>query len=62
MRNHKARFCARGDKQIEGVDYFEIYDPVAAWYTVCMVMNISIQREWATQQVDLSNAFVQAKL
>ena len=62
MRNHKARFCARGDKQIEGVDYFESYAPVAAWSTFRMVMNIAIQRGWATRQVDFSNAFVQARL
>ena len=27
-----------------------------------MVMNIAIQRGWATGQVDFSNAFVQARL
>jgi hypothetical protein len=61
MRKHKARFCCtRGDKQIEGVDYFESYAPVVAWSTVRMVMNIAVQRGWATRQVDFSNAFVQA--
>jgi hypothetical protein len=34
MRKHKARFCVRGDKQLEGVDYFESYAPVVAWSTV----------------------------
>jgi hypothetical protein len=34
MRMHKARFCCRGDKQIEGVDDFESYVPVVAWSTV----------------------------
>jgi hypothetical protein len=58
MRKHKARFCCRGDKQIEGVDFFESYAPVAAWSTVRMLMNISVQRGWATRQVDFSNAFV----
>ncbi len=33
-RKFKARFCARGDRQIEGVDYFEKYAPVAQWSTV----------------------------
>jgi hypothetical protein len=62
MRKLKARFCVRGDKQIAGVDYFESYAPVASWSTVRMVMNIAIQRGWATRQVDFSNAFVQATL
>jgi hypothetical protein len=56
MRKNKARFCVRGDKQIAGVDYFESYAPVASWSTVRMVMNLAIQRGWATRQVDFSNA------
>jgi hypothetical protein len=63
MHKHKAtRFCVRGDKQIEGVDYFESYAPVVAWSTVRMIMNMTVQRRWATQQVDFLNAFVQASL
>ena len=30
----KARYCARGYKQVEGVDYFETYSPVVMWMTV----------------------------
>jgi hypothetical protein len=62
MQKNKARFCVRGDKQIAGVDFFESYAPVAAWLTVQMVMNLAIQRGWATRQVDFLNAFVQATL
>jgi hypothetical protein len=61
-RKSKARFCVRGDKQIAGVDYFESYAPVASWSTIRMVMNLAVQRGWATRQVDFSNAFVQAEL
>ena len=53
LRKHKARFCCQGDKQIEGVDYFESYAPVVSWSTVCMVMNIAIQRGWSND--DLSS-------
>jgi hypothetical protein len=34
FRKTKARYCARGDKQIEGFDCFEKYAPVAQWSTV----------------------------
>lgn len=34
VRKLKARFCVRGDQQIEGVDYFESYAPVVQWSTV----------------------------
>jgi hypothetical protein len=62
MRKNKAWFCVRGDKQIAGVDCFESYAPVASWSTVRMVMNLAIQRGWATCQVDFSYAFVQGDL
>ena len=28
IKKFKARFCARGDQQVEGVDYFDTYAPV----------------------------------
>jgi hypothetical protein len=62
IKKFKARFCVRGDKQIEGVDYFESYAPVVAWSTVRMILCLAIQQGWATKMVDFSNAFVQAEL
>ena len=61
-KSFKARFCVRGDKQIEGVDYFESYAPVASWTTIRMLLCLSVNQGWETKQVDFSNAFVQAKL
>ena len=62
LRKHKARFCVRGDRQIEGVDYTEKYSPVVSWSTVRMLLTLSISQNLYTKQVDFSNAFVQAKL
>ena len=28
IKEFKARFCARGDMQLEGIDFFETYNPV----------------------------------
>jgi hypothetical protein len=38
---HKARYCARGDQQDSGVDYFESYAPDTMWPTVRVMMILS---------------------
>ena len=40
-RKLKARFCVRGDKQIEGIDYFETYAPVVSWSTVRLMFTMA---------------------
>ncbi|MGH3053412.1 MAG: reverse transcriptase domain-containing protein [Gaiellaceae bacterium] len=62
FRKFKGRFCVRGDKQVEGVDYFEKYAPVVQWPTVRMMLCMAAHLGLATRQIDFSNAFVQAML
>jgi Reverse transcriptase (RNA-dependent DNA polymerase)/GAG-pre-integrase domain len=62
LRKHKARFCVRGDRQVEGVDYADKYSPVVSWSTVRMLLTLALKENLATRQVDFSNAFVQAHL
>jgi len=59
---HKARFCARGDMQIEGVDFFETYAPVVHWSTIRLLLSTVLTEGWTTRQVDYTNAFAQAEL
>ena len=58
----KARFCAHGDLQREGTDFFDTYAPVVQWSTVCLLLSTVLTEEWATQQVDYTNTFAQADL
>lgn len=60
MRKLKARFCVRGDKQVEGVDYFESYAPVVQWSTVRILLIATMMYGLETRQVDFNNAFAQA--
>ena len=59
---HKARFCARGDFQKEGVDFFETYAPVVQWSTIRLLLSTVLTEGWTTRQVDYTNAFAQAEL
>ena len=62
LRKFKARFCARGDIQMEVVYYFEKYAPVVSLTTVIFMLRLSINQGWATIQMDLSNGFSQDTL
>ena len=59
---HKARFCARGDLQKEGIDFFETYAPVVQWSTIRLLLSTVLTEGWTTRQVDNTNAFAQADL
>ena len=41
LRKFKGRFCARGDKQIKDVDFFETFCPVVNWTTVRLMLILS---------------------
>ena len=58
----KARFCVRGDQQIEGIDFFDTFAPVVQWSTVRMLLVLSLTLGLATKQVDYVSAFCQAPI
>ena len=62
VRKLKARFCVRGDRQIEGVDYFDTFAPVVQWSTVRLLLVLSVTLGLATKQVDYVSAFCQAPI
>ena len=62
VKKFKARFCARGDRQKEGIDYFETWSPVVQWTTVRVMMILSAMLNLTTHQADITAAFVHAEL
>ena len=62
MRKLKARLCVRGDQQLEGVDFFQIYAPVVQWGTVRVLLILSVTLRLTSIQVDYTNAFVQSDI
>jgi hypothetical protein len=59
IRKLKARFCARGDNQMEGIDFFETLSPVCNWQTLRIMLIISLIYDFETLQVDHTAAFTQ---
>ena len=62
VRKLKASFCVRGDQQIAGVDYFDMFAPVCSWNTVRLLLILSLQLGLANKQVDYTSAFLHAPI
>jgi hypothetical protein len=62
VKKFKARFCVRGDMQIEGIDFFETWAPVVQWPTVRALLILATKLELVSAQADITAAFVHAEL
>ena len=62
IRKLKARLCARGYEQVEGIDYFETFAPVVQWVTIRLILVMTVLLGLENQQIDYTAAFVQAPI
>ena len=62
IKKFKARFCARGDMQVEGIDFFETYAPVMQWTTVRLMLILEVLLGLKSKQGDVTAAFLHADL
>ncbi len=62
VKKFKARFCARGDRQLEGIDYFETWAPVVQWSTIRLVLTLAVKLGFTSAQCDITAAFIHALL
>lgn len=62
VEKHKARLVAKGYAQEHGVDYEEVYAPVARMDTVRMILALAAQRGWTVFQLDVKSAFLHGEL
>jgi hypothetical protein len=62
IKKFKARFCARGAKQQEGIDYFETWAPVLQWLTVQIVMTLALKFNLISVQCNITAALIHARV
>ena len=58
VRKLKARFCARGDRQISGVDFYDTFAPFTNWTMVRIMLIMSLIIGLFTKRVDYTAALL----
>lgn len=61
-KKFKARYCIRGNRQVEGVNCDETWAPVVQWTTVRAMIILALTQNMATAQADITAAFLHAPL
>jgi len=59
---YKARLFAKGYAQIEGVDYEEVFAPVARMETVKVLLALAAHGNWEIHHMDVKSAFLNGVL
>jgi Reverse transcriptase (RNA-dependent DNA polymerase) len=53
---------AKDYTQTYGIDYEEIFAPVAKMNTIQILLSVAVNQKWTLHQMDVKNAFLQGTL
>ena len=62
LDSYKARLVVLGNNQEYGVNYEEIFAPVAKMTTIRTILDIPASQNWSLHQMDVKNAFLHEDL
>lgn len=58
VERYKARLVAKGYSQKQGIDYDEVFAPVARLETIRLIISLAAQNEWKIYQMDVKSVFL----
>jgi len=58
----KARLVAKGCAQINGIDYSDMFSPVAKLNCIKLFLSMAATHNWPLHQLDIKNAFLHGDL
>lgn len=62
MGEYKAQLVAKGYAQKHGIDYMEVFAPVARWDTIRMILAVAARRRWYVYQLNVKSTFLHGEL
>ncbi len=62
VKKFKVQFCACGDHQKEGINFFETWAPVVQWSTIPIVMVLTAKLGLQLFQCDITAAFIHGRV
>ena len=62
IERYKARLVSKGQSQKAGIDYNEVFSPVACLETLRLILSLAAQHKWRIHQMDVKSAFLNGVL
>lgn len=62
LDKYKARLVVKGYTQKYGLDYSEVFAPVARWDTIRTILALATHKKWRVLQLDVKSAFLYGDL